>query len=125
MSDACACVDTALETEGVLEHMRQHSIETVFLYSVDNLLVRVADPLFIGYFLDKVPYRSNEARTLRCDSDRTLTLFLWAGIRLRRQSSVEARRDREGRRAVPAQWSSISGRVQVCAFVGHTRERGI
>jgi UDP-N-acetylglucosamine/UDP-N-acetylgalactosamine diphosphorylase len=47
-------VCAALKIRGVLDDMTTKGIETIFLCSVDNLLVRVADPLFIGYFLSQV-----------------------------------------------------------------------
>lgn len=39
----------ALLQEGVLQKMTAQGIQHVHVYSVDNCLVRVADPLFIGY----------------------------------------------------------------------------
>lgn len=39
----------ALQDKGILKEMKQKGIEWVFLYGVDNALVRVADPYFIGF----------------------------------------------------------------------------
>lgn len=39
----------ALLTRGILDHMKKNDIKHVHVYSVDNVLVRVADPIFIGY----------------------------------------------------------------------------
>lgn len=39
----------ALRDSGALEDMRRRGVEYVFFYSVDNALVKVCDPHFIGY----------------------------------------------------------------------------
>merc|ERR1711970_1260911 len=43
----------ALRTEGVLQDMKTRGIKYIQLYCVDNILVRVGDPVFIGYCLSK------------------------------------------------------------------------
>ena len=43
----------ALEKEGVLKDMEHRGVEHVHMYCVDNCLVRVADPVFIGYSVSK------------------------------------------------------------------------
>lgn len=40
---------TALRTSGALEKMKQSGIETISYFQVDNPLVRIIDPLFIGF----------------------------------------------------------------------------
>lgn len=43
----------ALRREGILEDMRERGVTFVQLYCVDNILVRVGDPIFAGYCLSK------------------------------------------------------------------------
>jgi UDP-N-acetylglucosamine/UDP-N-acetylgalactosamine diphosphorylase len=39
----------ALEDEGVLDHMEKNGVEFVHIYCVDNVLIKILDPLFIGF----------------------------------------------------------------------------
>jgi len=41
----------ALKSSGALEDMKRRGVEWVFTYSVDNALVKVCDPAFIGFTL--------------------------------------------------------------------------
>ncbi|MFC1583958.1 UTP--glucose-1-phosphate uridylyltransferase [Fibrobacterota bacterium] len=43
---------SALELSGALKDMEKRGIEYVFFYPIDNALVRMADPLFVGYTID-------------------------------------------------------------------------
>merc|ERR1712025_1115614 len=43
----------ALRREGILDDMRNKGIKYIQLYCVDNILVKVGDPLFMGYCLSK------------------------------------------------------------------------
>uniref|UniRef100_A0A834VFB7 UDP-N-acetylglucosamine diphosphorylase n=1 Tax=Sarcoptes scabiei TaxID=52283 RepID=A0A834VFB7_SARSC len=43
----------AIRKKGILDHMQQQAIEHVQVYCVDNILVKVADPTFIGYCQSK------------------------------------------------------------------------
>jgi len=43
----------ALRNEGVLTDMKRRGIKHIQLYCVDNILVKVGDPLFMGYCLSK------------------------------------------------------------------------
>jgi len=43
----------ALKTQGVLEDMKKRDIKYIQLYCVDNILVKVGDPIFMGYCIAK------------------------------------------------------------------------
>lgn len=43
----------ALREKLILEHMSKNSIEFVHVYCVDNILVRVCDPTFMGYCIER------------------------------------------------------------------------
>ncbi len=42
----------ALQRSGLLEMLRQRAIDTVFYFQVDNPLVKIADPVFLGQHLE-------------------------------------------------------------------------
>ncbi|PIA35351.1 hypothetical protein AQUCO_03500026v1 [Aquilegia coerulea] len=46
-------VYSALKTSKLLEDMAMRGVKYLDCYGVDNALVRVADPTFLGYFIDK------------------------------------------------------------------------
>jgi len=50
----------ALQHEGVLEHMEAHDVRYLHVYCVDNVLVKVADPHFMGYCIDKKAESGNK-----------------------------------------------------------------
>lgn len=56
----------SLKISGALAHMRQQGIEWIFICGIDNCLVQMADPLFMGYVLSankKVAAKSFIKRT--------------------------------------------------------------
>lgn len=43
----------ALKVNGIVDRLRELKIEFVHAYCVDNILVKVGDPLFLGYCIDR------------------------------------------------------------------------
>ena len=43
----------ALEKNGILKDMRRRGVKYIHAHSVDNILTKVADPVFVGYCIDK------------------------------------------------------------------------
>ncbi len=41
----------ALKGKGILEDMKRRGIKNIFYHQVDNVLIKIADPVFIGYHL--------------------------------------------------------------------------
>ena len=44
---------TALEQNGLIDDMRRRGVTCVHVYCVDNILVKMADPVFLGFCLEQ------------------------------------------------------------------------
>jgi len=55
----------ALEKSGALTHMESNGIQWIHMYCVDNVLIRILDPVFIGYTLRK--NNNNNKGDIPCD----------------------------------------------------------
>ena len=89
----------ALRREGILEDMRERGVTFVQLYCVDNVLVRVGDPIFAGYCLSRgaecankvVPKGfPNEAVGITCKVDGKYQVVEYSEIT---HEAAESRRD--------------------------------
>ncbi len=58
---------TALNDSGALDHMERRGIETLFYYQVDNPLVRICDPAFIGFHAEAASEASSKV-VAKCDA---------------------------------------------------------
>ena len=43
----------ALKERGILSNMNNHSIKHIFYHQVDNVLIKIADPIYLGYHINE------------------------------------------------------------------------
>jgi UDP-N-acetylglucosamine/UDP-N-acetylgalactosamine diphosphorylase len=67
---------TALAKSGVLEHLRRRGIHHLFYFQVDNPLVKVADPIFLGRHLSQHSEASSKIVPKQGPKDRLGNLVL-------------------------------------------------
>lgn len=70
---------TALAKSGLLEHLRTHGVRHVFYFQVDNPLVKVADPIFLGRHLTQRSEASSKIVPKQGPKDRLGNLVLVDG----------------------------------------------
>jgi UDP-N-acetylglucosamine/UDP-N-acetylgalactosamine diphosphorylase len=70
---------TALKEHGLLERLRSQRLQHVFYFQVDNPLVRVADPTFLGRHLDARAEVSSKAISKERPTDKLGNLVLVGG----------------------------------------------
>lgn len=61
---------SALKKHGILDHMIGNEIDYIHVYCVDNILVRVCDPIFMGYCIAKKADAGSKAveKQVSCES---------------------------------------------------------
>lgn len=115
----------ALRKEGILESMSKRGVEFIHSYCVDNCLVRVADPVFLGFSVSKgaecgakvVPKASpTESVGVICVKNSKFSVVEYSEI----DSEMAHRTDSEGKLAFGA--GNICNHFYTLAFLERVKE---
>jgi UDP-N-acetylglucosamine/UDP-N-acetylgalactosamine diphosphorylase len=114
----------ALEASGALEHMRQHGIEQLFYFQVDNPLAPVCDPELIGHHLLAKSELTSLAVAKQSPSDK-LGNFVMIDGRLHVIEYSDFPAEVAGRRDAAAQLVYWAGSVAIHVFDRAFLERSL
>jgi UDP-N-acetylglucosamine/UDP-N-acetylgalactosamine diphosphorylase len=80
---------SSLYNSGTITDMRKRGIKHIFYFQVDNILIKIADPLFLGYHIREqadmsakiVPKRNPEEKVgVLCEMGKTLTVIEYSDL---------------------------------------------
>lgn len=88
---------SSMKTNGILDHMEQKGVGYVHIYGVDNVLVKVADPRFLGY-CDHIGVEVGAKCVVKKDPDEKVGLICKNGDRYEVMEYSEITDDARSRR---------------------------